>query len=84
MNKIIIILISIFIMIVIYNQYYTNQHIQVSKNMASTYYTGDSIVIRFNATDTAQLAIVQQIEALCKQYDIINCMNARDIFLRNN
>ena len=55
-----------------------NNNIQIPTNLGATYYTPSGIYVRFDSTDQNQVALVKQIEMICKLNHFRNCMNAAD------
>jgi uncharacterized Rmd1/YagE family protein len=53
-------------------------HIEVPKNLGAVYYTDYGVIVRFDLSDPRQSNLLQQLELLCKQNNIPNCMNAKD------
>ena len=49
------------------------------QNLGSTYYDAHgSAWIRFDLSNQNQVILVKQIETICKNYDMANCMNSLD------
>ena len=51
------------------------------QNLGSSYYDGNGNGwMRFDLTDNDQVVLMKQIELVCKQNNMSNCMSALDVF----